>query len=59
MTRRIRLGSTLDRQGRRADKRLYGFEGARPAPGAVASSADEIIIHAMPMRPKYRKLLEP
>ena len=25
----------------------------------IASTADEIIIHAMPMRPKYRKLLEP
>jgi len=24
----------------------------------IASDADEIIIHAMPMRPKYRKLLE-
>jgi len=24
----------------------------------IASNADEIIIHAMPMRPKYRKLLE-
>ena len=24
----------------------------------IAGTADEIIIHAMPMRPKYRKLLE-
>jgi len=24
----------------------------------IASNADEIIIHAMPVRPKYRKLLE-
>jgi len=24
----------------------------------IASNTDEIIIHAMPMRPKYRKLLE-
>ena len=25
----------------------------------IASTADEIVIHAMPMRAKYRKLLEP
>lgn len=25
----------------------------------ITGTSDEIIIHAMPMRPKYRKLLQP